>query len=172
MLKILVVDDDRNMRELLSLHLKHAGYEVHVAEDGIAAGYAVLYQQPDLIICDVFMPHMNGFEFVAALRADPVQQNIPVIFLTTAVESEAREESWARSATSASPYAPTRCFRSSPRRSRAGWFPCAEGPPEVSFPLRNAAFLISASWRVRRVRYSLPPFPARRYRAGLAQGQR
>jgi two-component system chemotaxis response regulator CheY len=90
MLKILVVDDDRNMRELLSLHLKHAGYEVHVAEDGIAAGYAVLYQQPDLIICDVFMPHMNGFEFVAALRADPVRQNIPVIFLTTAVESEAR----------------------------------------------------------------------------------
>jgi CheY-like chemotaxis protein len=90
MLKILVVDDDRNMRELLSLHLKHAGYEVQTAEDGIAAGYAVLYQQPDLIICDVFMPHMNGFEFVAALRADPVQQNIPVIFLTTAVDSEAR----------------------------------------------------------------------------------
>ncbi|HEY1290890.1 MAG TPA: response regulator [Burkholderiales bacterium] len=90
MLRILVVDDDRNMRELLSLHLKHAGYEIQTAEDGIAAGYAVLYQQPDLIICDVIMPHMNGLEFVAALRADPVQQNIPVIFLTTAAEAEAR----------------------------------------------------------------------------------
>jgi CheY-like chemotaxis protein len=78
------------MRELLSLHLKHAGYDVQTAEDGIAAGYAVLYQQPDLIICDVFMPHMSGFEFVAALRADPLQRNIPVIFLTTAVEGEAR----------------------------------------------------------------------------------
>jgi two-component system, chemotaxis family, chemotaxis protein CheY len=90
MLRILIVDDDRNMRELLSLHLKNAGYEVHVAEDGIAAGYAVLYQRPDLIICDVFMPHMNGFEFVAALRSDPAQQNVPVIFLTTSVEGEAR----------------------------------------------------------------------------------
>src|SRR4029077_63289 len=90
MLKILVVDDDRNMRELLSLHLRHAGYEVQTAEDGIAAGYAVLYQQPDLIICDVFMPHMNRFEFVGGRRADPAQQNIPVIFLTTAVESEGR----------------------------------------------------------------------------------
>ena len=90
MLRILIVDDDRNMRELLSLHLKNAGYEVHVAEDGIAAGYAVLYQRPDLIICDVFMPHMSGFEFVAALRSDPAQQNVPVIFLTTSVEGEAR----------------------------------------------------------------------------------
>ena len=90
MLRILVVDDDRNMRELLGLHLKSAGYDVETAEDGIAAGYAVLYQQPDLIICDVFMPHMSGFEFVAALRSDPAQQNVPVIFLTTSVEGEAR----------------------------------------------------------------------------------
>jgi CheY-like chemotaxis protein len=90
MLKILVVDDDQNMRQLLSLHLRSAGYEVETAEDGIAAGYAVLYQQPDLIICDVFMPHMSGFEFVAALRSDPAQQNVPVIFLTTSVEGEAR----------------------------------------------------------------------------------
>lgn len=90
MLRILIVDDDRNMRELLSLHLKHAGYEIQSAEDGIAAGYAVLYQRPDLIICDVIMPHMNGLEFVAALRADPVQQNIPVIFLTTAADAETR----------------------------------------------------------------------------------
>jgi two-component system chemotaxis response regulator CheY len=90
MLRILVVDDDQNMRQLLSLHLRSAGYEVETAEDGIAAGYAVLYQQPDLIICDVFMPHMSGFEFVAALRSDPAQQNVPVIFLTTSVEGEAR----------------------------------------------------------------------------------
>ena len=89
MLKILVVDDDRNMRELLSLHLKHAGYEVQTAEDGITAGYAVLYQQPDLIICDVFMPHMSGFEFVAALRADPAVRDIPVIFLSVDARLEA-----------------------------------------------------------------------------------
>jgi CheY-like chemotaxis protein len=88
--RILVVDDDRNMRELLKLHLGNAGYEVDAAEDGIAAGYKVLYQRPDLIICDVYMPHLNGFEFIAALRADPHLRDIPVIFLTTATEGDQR----------------------------------------------------------------------------------
>ena len=58
------------MRELLRLHLSSAGYAVEVAEDAIAAGYAVLKAAPDLIVCDVAMPHMDGFELVAALRAD------------------------------------------------------------------------------------------------------
>jgi CheY-like chemotaxis protein len=80
---ILVVDDDQSIRELLGLHLRAAGYEVHVAKDAIAAGYLVLRSPPDLILCDVNMPHMDGFEFVAALRADKSLPNIPVIFLTS-----------------------------------------------------------------------------------------
>ena len=67
---ILVVDDDTNVRELLKLHLSAAGYEVRVAADAIAAGYLVLRSVPDLIICDINMPHMDGFEFVSALKAD------------------------------------------------------------------------------------------------------
>ena len=71
------------MRELLRLHLSSAGYAVEVAEDAIAAGYSVLKAAPDLIVCDVAMPHMDGFELVAALRADAgVSNNLPVIFLT------------------------------------------------------------------------------------------
>jgi DNA-binding response OmpR family regulator len=88
--RILVVDDDPNMLELLALHLSNAGYKVQTAEDGIAAGYRVLSQKPDLIICDIHMPHLNGFEFVAALRNDPAVQDIPVIFLTTAADVEHR----------------------------------------------------------------------------------
>ena len=88
--RILVVDDDPNIRELLALHLRNAGYEVETAEDGIVAGYAVLCQQPDLIICDIYMPHLNGFEFVAALREEPALREIPVIFLTTAAEGDQR----------------------------------------------------------------------------------
>ena len=88
--KILVVDDDPNMRQLLALHLGNAGYEVEAAEDGIAAGYKVLRQRPDLIVCDVNMPHMNGFEFVAALRQDPEVRDIPVMFLSTSPEIEVR----------------------------------------------------------------------------------
>jgi CheY-like chemotaxis protein len=87
---ILVVDDDPNTRELLRLHLSSAGYAVHVAEDAIAAGYLVLRSPPDLIISDVNMPHMDGFEFIAALRSDSTLPHIPVIFLTTAEEGDQR----------------------------------------------------------------------------------
>ena len=85
---ILVVDDDANVRELLRLHLGSAGYEVEAAADGIQAGYAVLRRRPDLIICDVNMPHMDGFEFVAALNADATIPRIPVVFLTTFEEGD------------------------------------------------------------------------------------
>ena len=87
---ILVVDDNPNMRQLLELHLRSAGYEVQLAEDGIVAGYSVLRSPPDLIITDVNMPHMDGFEFIAALRADASLPRFPVIFLTTEEEGEFR----------------------------------------------------------------------------------
>lgn len=88
--RILVVEDDEAMRELLRLHLSSAGYAVEVAEDAIAAGYAVLKSAPDLIVCDVAMPHMDGFELVAALRSDDTVARVPVIFLTSLAEGEAR----------------------------------------------------------------------------------
>jgi len=87
---ILVVDDDESMRDLLRLHLGAAGYEVQVAEDAIVAGYMVLRGAPDLIISDVNMPHMDGFEFIAALKADKNLPNIPVIFLTSVEEGDHR----------------------------------------------------------------------------------
>jgi CheY-like chemotaxis protein len=87
---ILVVDDDESIRELLRLHLGAAGYEVHVAADAIAAGYMVLRSPPDLIITDIAMPHMDGFEFVAALKADKTLPYIPVVFLTSVEDGDAR----------------------------------------------------------------------------------
>jgi CheY-like chemotaxis protein len=88
--RILVVEDDASLRDLLRLHLSAAGYEVQVAEDGIAAGYKVLKSPPDLIITDVNMPNMDGFEFVAALKADKSLPPIPVIFLTSLEEGDQR----------------------------------------------------------------------------------
>jgi CheY-like chemotaxis protein len=87
---ILVVDDDEGIRELLRLHLDAAGYEVHVVSDAIAGGYLVLRTRPDLIICDVNMPHMDGFEFIGALKADRSIPDIPVIFLTSFDEGDHR----------------------------------------------------------------------------------
>src|SRR5438046_6007724 len=87
---ILVVDDDENIRELLRMHLSAAGYDVHVARDAISAGYLVLRSPPNLIITDVNMPHMDGFEFIAALKADKTLPDIPVIFLTSVEEGDYR----------------------------------------------------------------------------------
>jgi chemosensory pili system protein ChpA (sensor histidine kinase/response regulator) len=82
MIKIAVIDDDRFVRYLLDLHLRKAGYEVFAAEDAVAAGRLILERAPDVILCDVEMPFMDGYEFVSALRADPATRHIPVIFLT------------------------------------------------------------------------------------------
>ncbi len=87
---ILVVDDDESIRELLRLHLSGAGYEVDVAADAIAAGYMILRRAPDLIITDIGMPHMDGFEFVAALKADKSLPHIPVVFLTSMEDGDHR----------------------------------------------------------------------------------
>src|ERR671919_2794717 len=80
--KIAVIDDDRFLRYLLDLHLRKAGYEVFAAEDAVAAARMILEYTPDVILCDVDMPFMDGYEFVSALRADPATGHIPVIFLT------------------------------------------------------------------------------------------
>jgi CheY-like chemotaxis protein len=80
--KIAVIDDDRFIRYLLDLHLRTAGYEVFAAEDAVAAARVILECTPDVILCDVDMPFMDGYEFVSALRADPATRHIPVIFLT------------------------------------------------------------------------------------------
>ena len=88
--KILVVDDDDSLRELLRMHLASAGYEVSTAPDGISAGYQLLKNPPDLILSDINMPHMDGFEFVAALKADKTLPDIPVICRPSGEDGESR----------------------------------------------------------------------------------
>jgi len=87
---ILVVDDDESILDLLRLHLSSAGYEVRLARDAIEAGYSVVASPPDLIICDILMPYMDGFEFVSVLKADESLPYIPVIFLTSVEDGEHR----------------------------------------------------------------------------------
>jgi DNA-binding response OmpR family regulator len=90
--RILVVEDEQIMRDLLRMHLSSAGYAVEAAEDAISAGYKVLKSTPDLIICDVEMPHMSGIEFITALRAEHALARVPVIFLTSLEAGEVRPE--------------------------------------------------------------------------------
>lgn len=83
MAKILVVDDDENIRQLLAMHLSAAGHLVQVAEDAVVAGHLLLGDTPDLMIVDVNMPYMDGFAFVSAIRDDQTIPRIPTIFLTS-----------------------------------------------------------------------------------------
>lgn len=85
--KVLVVDDNDTMRDLLALHLRNAGYTVETATDGIAAGDAVLRSRPDLIICEMAMRNLGSVGFVHALRADATLRNIPVIFICSDAET-------------------------------------------------------------------------------------
>lgn len=79
---ILIVEDDGTMRELLRLHLTTAGYAVFTAANGAEAWTSIAAMLPDMIITDVNMPRIGGFEFVAALRERSDLAAIPVIFLT------------------------------------------------------------------------------------------
>lgn len=82
MKKILVVDDEPDIRRLVSFSLQRQGYGVIEATDGIAACATAAAEHPDLILMDVMMPVMNGFEAVKQLKEDPVTAGIPVLMLS------------------------------------------------------------------------------------------
>ncbi len=83
---ILVIDDRTSDRELLAMLLRHAGYSVLETADGNEALELVRAQHPSLVISDILMPGMNGFEFVRSLRADPEIAHTQVIFCTASYD--------------------------------------------------------------------------------------
>lgn len=76
---ILVVDDEAHIRELLRQELEAQGYGVHEAKDGLEAVEQAKKERPDLIILDVMMPGINGFDVAAVLKNDPATMDIPII---------------------------------------------------------------------------------------------
>lgn len=85
---ILVVDDDTPIRSLLRQELTEAGYEVQEASNGKAALDMVRLHKPDLIILDVMMPEINGFDVAAVLKNDPATMDIPIIILSIVQDKE------------------------------------------------------------------------------------
>ncbi len=79
---ILVVDDDANIRELLRQQLENEGYNVWQAKDGVDAIHQIKIARPDLILLDVMMPQINGFDVAAVLKNDPQTADIPIIILS------------------------------------------------------------------------------------------
>lgn len=80
--KILAVDDEKHIVRLVQVNLERQGYEVIPAYDGKEALQKVEEERPDLIVLDVMMPYMDGFEVLQNLRRNPSTRDIPVIMLT------------------------------------------------------------------------------------------
>ncbi len=84
-MKILVVDDDPPIRELAEELLTSAGYNVLTARDGEEALRLVYDEHPDLILLDLIMPKMNGFQFVREIRNDPRLNETPILIMSALV---------------------------------------------------------------------------------------
>jgi CheY-like chemotaxis protein len=82
MAKILIAEDERDIRDLVTFTLKFAGHEVVAYGNGEEAVQGARQEMPDLILMDVRMPRMTGYEACAAMKADPQLAPIPVVFLS------------------------------------------------------------------------------------------
>lgn len=95
-LNVVAVDDSRTMREMIRFTLNQAGFEIHLAEDGLHGLEVLEEQSPDVIITDINMPNLDGFGFIDAVRKREDTGAIPILVLTT--ESSAELKSRARAA--------------------------------------------------------------------------
>lgn len=87
-IKILVVDDEEAIRVSISDALSSQGMQVQTASDGLHALELMQQETPDLILADIIMPHMNGYQFYMRVRSNPDWSLIPFIFLSALIEGE------------------------------------------------------------------------------------
>jgi CheY-like chemotaxis protein len=82
MAKILIAEDEPDIRDLVKFTLTFAGYEVIAVTNGAEAVEAARIEKPDMVLMDVRMPRMTGYEACAEMKADPELKHIPVVFLS------------------------------------------------------------------------------------------
>ncbi|MEO1672244.1 MAG: response regulator transcription factor [Cyanobacteria bacterium J06631_2] len=88
--KLLLIDDDPNLILLVKDYLEFRGYNVDTAENGREALEVLDHLVPDMIICDVMMPEMDGYTLVKHIREEPITNRIPVLFLSAKGQSQDR----------------------------------------------------------------------------------
>ncbi len=92
MAKIVIAEDERDIRDLITFTLQFAGHEVIPTANGAEAVEAVRREQPDIVLMDVRMPRLTGYEACRQLKADEATKDIPVVFLSAkGQESEVKE---------------------------------------------------------------------------------
>ncbi|HHW73707.1 MAG TPA: response regulator [Firmicutes bacterium] len=89
--RILLVEDEKNIILGVRTCLDAVGYEVEIAENGELAMEALQRSHPDLILLDLMLPKVNGFEVLESLKSDPETETIPVVVLTAKAEEEDRQ---------------------------------------------------------------------------------
>jgi len=89
--KVLIVDDEEFVRQLIQIKLKFCGIETVEAGNGVEAIEKAVSERPDLILLDVMMPKMNGFETCQRLKANKETSHIPIIMLTARGDPSAKE---------------------------------------------------------------------------------
>ena len=90
--KILIVDDDLDTLRLVGLMLQHQGYRINAANSGIQAIAMAQTDKPDLILLDIMMPDMDGYEVARKLRGDPLTHSIPIIMFTAKTQVDDKVE--------------------------------------------------------------------------------
>jgi len=86
--RILVVEDETFLVKIYTVKLKKEGFEVHIATDGEQAVAMAAEVKPDIILLDLILPKMNGFEALEKMRANPVNRDTPVIVLSNLGQEE------------------------------------------------------------------------------------
>lgn len=96
--KILVADDDPAIRELIRLNLEIQGYQVIIASNGVETVRKALSERPNLIILDILMPEIDGYEVMRLLKNSEETSNIPIIVLTAYASDAGALISWVEGA--------------------------------------------------------------------------
>ena len=91
---VLIVEDTKMLRALIQVFMMDTHVTFEEALDGVEGLARARARQPDLVISDVRMPNMDGFELCAALRADPVLRKVPIILLTTLGDEGSRQQGY------------------------------------------------------------------------------
>ena len=88
MAKILVVDDEIDIRKAVVEMLTVMGHDVICAEDGVKALESIKKNLPDVVVCDIEMPYLKGYDVLTVMRVNPKLSKIPIIFLTGKTDIE------------------------------------------------------------------------------------
>lgn len=86
MVKVLIVDDSMTQRQLMSSVLEQIGLTVLIATDGVEAWEQIQQVQPDIVVLDIIMPRMNGYEVCRKIKTDPTIHRLPVVLCSSKTE--------------------------------------------------------------------------------------